>query len=65
MRSLLFAPGEFYHVYNRGTDKRPIFSDAGDCVRFQDLLYLSNSEQSVNVRDVKRRFDPVYSYERG
>lgn len=65
IRNITFAPGEFYHLYNRGTDKRPIFSDAGDCVRFQDLLYLSNSLKSVNVRDVKRTNDSVYAYDRG
>ncbi len=65
IRNVTFAPGEFYHIYNRGTDKRPIFSDASDCHRFQELLYLSNSQKSVNVRDVKQSTDSVYEYERG
>ncbi len=29
-----FANGEFYHIYNRGTDKRNIFSDEADQWRF-------------------------------
>lgn len=34
MRNILFATGEFYHVYNRGTDKRIVFSDEYDMGRF-------------------------------
>jgi len=29
-----FVEGEYYHVYNRGTDKRPIFADLRDLGRF-------------------------------
>lgn len=34
MRKEIFANGEFYHIYNRGTDKRHIFSDVADQQRF-------------------------------
>jgi putative transposase len=34
MRTTIFANGEFYHVYNRGTDKRNIFSHEVDIARF-------------------------------
>ncbi|OGZ07695.1 MAG: hypothetical protein A3D65_00875 [Candidatus Lloydbacteria bacterium RIFCSPHIGHO2_02_FULL_50_13] len=34
MRKEIFANGEFYHVYNRGTDKRVIFNDQRDFARF-------------------------------
>ena len=34
MRNLSFAVGEFYHVYNRGVDKRSIFQDEDDLNRF-------------------------------
>ena len=34
MRKVEFANGERYHIYNRGTDKRPIFSDQFDLQRF-------------------------------
>lgn len=37
-RLVKFAEGEFYHIYNRGTDKRNIFMDKEDLMRF--LLYL-------------------------
>ena len=34
IRKINFASGEFYHIYNRGTDKRNIFSDLADQKRF-------------------------------
>lgn len=34
IRKINFANGEFYHIYNRGTDKRIIFSDEDDLNRF-------------------------------
>ena len=34
MRKIKFAPGEFYHVYNRGNDKKDIFRTNADFVRF-------------------------------
>src|SRR3989344_778596 len=34
MRKTPFVNGEIYHVYNRGTDKRIIFSDNEDVERF-------------------------------
>lgn len=38
MRNILFANGEFYHIYNRGTDKRVVFSDEGDVERFMQSM---------------------------
>jgi len=43
------AEGEYYHLYNRGTDKREIFTDNHDHNRFMTLLYLCNSNQTVNI----------------
>jgi len=34
MRKTIFANGEFYHIFNRGVDKRDIFSDQSDLQRF-------------------------------
>lgn len=34
MRKVPFVRGEFYHIYNRGVDKRKIFSDQDDIDRF-------------------------------
>src|SRR3989344_2749333 len=34
MRKTPFVIGEYYHVYNRGVDKRNVFSDRADLARF-------------------------------
>jgi putative transposase len=41
-RRISFSDGEFYHVYNRGVDKRTVFSTRADYNRFVALLYLMN-----------------------
>lgn len=38
-----FINGEYYHLYNRGIDKRIIFKSKKDYERFIMLLYVSNS----------------------
>jgi len=43
MRKFSFTEGETYHVYNRGVDKRPIFSNREDLYRF----FLSMQEFNV------------------
>jgi putative transposase len=63
-RKVSFALGEFYHVYNRGTDKRDIFLDNRDYKRFTELLYVCNSTQSINLRDIHRETDSVFQQER-
>ncbi len=42
--------GEYFHVYNRGVDKRQIFLDDHDYKRFLMLLYLCNSTESVDIQ---------------
>jgi len=49
-RNLTFAPGEFYHVYNRGTEKRNIFSLKADYERFITLLYVGNGTNPVHLQ---------------
>ena len=39
--------GEFYHVYNRGVDRRNVFMDDRDRYRFIHDLYEFNDERSV------------------
>lgn len=46
-RSFSFVPGEHYHIFNRGVEKRPIFVDQRDWKRFQYLLYLCNGTNPV------------------
>lgn len=49
MRKVIFAEGEVYHLYNRGTDKREVFMDDGDRARFiQDLYEMNNSAPVIN-----------------
>ena len=47
-RKTVFANGEIYHVYNRGVDKRIIFSDRIDSDRFL------RSMRAFNVKDPVR-----------
>lgn len=48
-RKFVFSVGEYYHVYNRGVDKRIIFESMGEYKRFLMLLYLCNSNNHVDI----------------
>lgn len=61
-RKIPFTPGEYFHIYNRGNDKRQIFHDNGDYHNFLKLLYLSNSEHNFVMRDIE---SDIYSVDRG
>lgn len=50
-RPITFAPGEYYHLSNRGTDNRKIFLDKKDHERFISLLYLANSGIPIHRSD--------------
>lgn len=50
-RNIKFASGSYFHIYNRGTEKREIFLDNNDYQRFLILLYLCNNIDPVNIRD--------------
>ena len=47
MRKIRFAKGEFYHVYNRGVDKRPIFLDVEDIKRFYQSMEEFNTKNPI------------------
>lgn len=49
-RTFAFAPQEFYHIYNRGTEKRDIFASRTDRDRFLALLYLANQDQPADLK---------------
>ncbi len=55
-RNLKFSIGEYYHVYNRGVEKRIIFNDEFDYQRFLLLLVLINDEKSFEVQQLVREF---------
>ena len=63
-RSVSFAEGEFYHLYNRGVDKRIIFNDEADYKRFQQLLFLANTTDAVTFRNIKKQKGDIYSHDR-
>lgn len=48
-RNIHFSTGEYYHLYNRGTDKREIFVNVHDYNRFLALLYVCNSSKAVDI----------------
>ena len=47
-----FISGEYYHIYNRGIDKRIIFKLKKDYERFIMLLYVANSQESFRLDDL-------------
>ena len=48
------AVGEYYHIYNRGVDKRAIIQDTADADRFLISLKLFNTKMPVgSLREVK------------
>ena len=59
-RKIVFAPGEYYHLYNRGVEKRTIFDNEVDRKRFLSLLYICNNTAPIVIRDLK---DAGYSME--
>ncbi len=49
MRNLKFSVEEYYHLYNRGVDRRKIFMDNRDYERFITNLYLANSNKKFEM----------------
>lgn len=66
MKKTIFANGEHYHVYNRGVEKRDVFSDDTDYFRFLTSLkefnqvepilslYISN-KVPVGIRSIQKQ----------
>ena len=52
-RKLQFSIGEFYHLYNRGINKMPIFLNVFDKKRFIKLLFVCNSRKSVVFKSIQ------------
>ena len=46
IRKCEFITGEFYHVYNRGVDKRTVFEDGRDFFKFFEMIELFNQDRS-------------------
>ena len=47
MRKIKFQKGNFYHIYNRGVEKRDIFKNDNDKWRFLQGLFMFNDEKST------------------
>lgn len=62
IRKVNFVPNEYYHIYNRGNDKRVIFHDNQDYQRFVSLMYLSNTKINFRMNDISK---DVYNFDRG
>ncbi len=66
-RKTPFVENEYYHLYNRGVDKRAIFSSAADYKRFLVLLYLANSDEDVRIDNILKTYtlEEIFARERG
>ncbi len=47
MREIIFENGSYYHIYNRGVDKRQTFCDKYDYIRFLESLKYFNSTKNI------------------
>jgi putative transposase len=52
-RGHVISEGEYYHLYNRGVEKRDIFLTQDDRNRFKRLLYLANGTERFIFRDIE------------
>jgi len=63
MRKHSFAIGEYYHIYNRGVDKRDIFNDKKDLYRFVESILEFNKVDGVgslaNLRKTQIELKPL------
>lgn len=68
MRKIILAEGEYYHIYNRGVDRRVTFSEDRDFERFLTSVFLSNSKNYFGISKSAREewsFDKAVLSERG
>jgi len=63
IRKTPFLVGEYYHIYNRGVMKIPIFLDKSDKDRFLKLLFVCNSDKPVVFKSIQGL--PLDDIERG
>lgn len=54
-RNIIIAPQEYYHIYNRGNDRRIIFHDEADYDRFIKLMYIMNCRTNFSVSLLKKQ----------
>jgi putative transposase len=61
MRKTVFANEQYYHIYNRGVDKREVFLDEEDYLRFLTCLREFNNELIREAREARRKFSELSS----
>lgn len=68
MRKIILSKNEYYHIYNRGVDKRVIFTTRIEYERFLAYLYLLNSSNN-NIRPSEIIFEQdiesIFSIQKG
>lgn len=66
-RKIKFAAHEYYHVYDRGVEKRKIFLARKDYDRFIALMYAMNQEHSFHLTNFLKShtLEDVFREERG
>jgi len=62
IRKIIFEKEQFYHIYNRGNSKQQIFQSMRDEERFMEILYLCNTNSPINIRNINRDTENIYSY---
>lgn len=62
-RATEFIEGEYYHIYNRGVNKMPIFIDKSDYQRFLKLLYTCNDSKRIKFSDIETRPGKAWTHE--
>lgn len=55
-----FITGEYYHLWNRGIDKRNIFKLQRDYERFMMLLYIANNEDVLKLDNLTNILHKTY-----
>jgi len=55
MRKQPIITGEYYHIYNRGVDKRDIFKSKNDLDRFMESMFEFNQNEIIgSIRDARK-----------
>lgn len=58
------APGEYYHVFNRGAHKQGIFRERADWIKFLfNTLYFQSPTLFPNVHRIVRTYDPKLGFD--
>ena len=63
-RNYKFSEGEYYHIYDRGVEKRIIFTDKRERERFMALLFAANSTEKIHVSDQYKDLSEIFSLDR-